>query len=176
MSKYNNRLIIETRQKYLRYNTFVKFTQFMKYVTIGEEDDCWEWKGGADRYGQFKWSEKHVHDAHVASYIFFKGSIPKRKGKKKLWVCHSCDNTLCVNPNHLWLGTAKEDMQDKVKKHRMKDQTGEDNPSAKLTLEKVESIRDMYKTGKYTQAKLGRIFKVGQGNIYYIVHGKTWVN
>lgn len=76
-------------------------------------DGCWYWIGpvGIRGYGRFSFDGKN-RIAHRVSYILHKGD------PGKLLVCHSCDNTLCVNPGHLFLGTNKDNMVDMVKKGR----------------------------------------------------------
>ena len=101
---------------------------------------CWEWTGSKlpKGYGLLgmkdpdgKWRPK---GAHRISYILYKGPIPEG-----MEVCHECDNPSCVNPNHLWLGTGKQNAEDMVEKGRST--KGERNPSSKLTVEQVEAIK-----------------------------------
>jgi hypothetical protein len=158
------------RLDFPRYGKYLVFKRFLKLVHFGEEDECWEWQGSIrdDGYGYFCWTEKHIQYAHIASYELFVG---RRKG---LDVCHSCDNTKCVNPYHLWLGTHTQNMQDMLRKGRRKTLYGIDNPSSKLTKEVVEKIRYLYNEKHYTQKRLGKKFSVTQANIWNIVHNKTW--
>jgi hypothetical protein len=77
------------------------------------ENGCWLWKGTrAGDYGKVRWKQKTI-SAHRSSYLAFKGEIPPG-----LNVCHTCDNPICVNPEHLWLGTQKENVLDSKKKKR----------------------------------------------------------
>src|SRR5262245_25348089 len=75
---------------------------------------CWRWKGPvtAEVYGSAP-SWRGERYAHRLAYLAFVGKIPNG-----LDVCHKCDTPLCVNPNHLFLGTAKDNVQDSLKKGR----------------------------------------------------------
>ena len=76
--------------------------------------ECWEWKGGKDRWG---YGRKHMRGRQVAlhrlAYSWANGAIPDG-----LSVLHSCDNPACVNPRHLFLGDAKANAEDMVNKGR----------------------------------------------------------
>lgn len=89
--------------------------RFMKYVFRDPKlINCWLWTGGKNKqgYGKFSMNSKFIV-ASRASYILFKGPI----GEGKL-ICHTCDNPPCVNPEHLWEGSASENQLDSVKKGR----------------------------------------------------------
>jgi len=106
---------------------------FLKKFIQGSPNECWEWSAGKFKqgYGAFGIDKKMVN-THRVAYELFVGPIPEG-----LCVLHTCDNPSCVNPNHLFLGTQKDNIQDMVKKGRCykgenhhwfgKDHSGEKN-------------------------------------------------
>lgn len=86
-------------------------TRFEKLVI--KQDGCWSWKKpGKSKYKLFYFRKKKT-GAHRASWIIYKGEIPDG-----LIVCHKCDNPTCTNPDHLFLGTYQDNMDDMHKKGR----------------------------------------------------------
>ena len=79
------------------------------------DNGCWEWIGGKNNigYGMFRDGDK-MRTAHRVSYELFNNT----KIPKYMCVCHTCDNPLCINPNHLWLGTRQDNYKDMVNKGR----------------------------------------------------------
>ena len=87
-------------------------------VIKDSKTDCWEWQGGINNsgpgYGMIRDNDiKGMRTTHRVSYEIANGSIPKGK-----CVLHKCDNTLCVNPDHLWCGTRLENTRDMIQKKR----------------------------------------------------------
>jgi hypothetical protein len=84
---------------------------------VNKTNKCWLWTAGLrgkTGYGAFKLNRK-VIDAHRLSYEIHIGKIPE-----KMYVCHTCDNRKCVNPNHLFLGSPKDNWQDGFDKGKIK--------------------------------------------------------
>lgn len=148
--------------------------RFWKHVDVRGEDECWEWKACKDNRGYGKLSSTHKKSplrAHRVSWEIHNGKIPNG-----LNICHKCDNPSCVNPNHLFLGTQRENMTDAYKKKKIDNYThgaGENNNSAKLTNAEVKKIREEYVNGA-TIAQLKK--KYNHTNIVRIVRNKAYVD
>jgi len=134
----------------------------MSYVKAA--NGCWEWKAKHQRYGRLRVNGK-ITQAHRFSYLTFKGEIPKN-----INVCHKCDNTYCVNPDHLFLGTQKENHDDMVAKGRRASFVGEKNGNSKLTKQDVENIV----ISKDSLRKLAKQYGVTHCAIYQIKKRRSW--
>ena len=132
-----------------------------------KKEGCWDWKGAAASggYVDIRYNKKKLL-AHRASWIIYKGNIPN-----KLCVCHTCDNRRCTNPDHLFLGTLKENNEDRDKK--LRGIQGSRHHKSKLTETNVIEIREMLKLG-IPSKKIANDFGVSDGAIWFIKHGKTW--
>lgn len=135
---------------------------------IKQSNNCWEWQGSLrSGYGQIYNNTKQPLYAHRVSYELHKGPIPTN-----MFVCHSCDNKKCVNPDHLWLGTPKDnstDMTSKGNSHK-----GSKNHKAKLTEQEVLEIRELI--GTLPPKEIAKIYNVSQMLIYYIKNRKNWTH
>ncbi len=137
-----------------------------------EENGCHIWTGGrfSNGYGQLGvglavGEKRGTAYAHRLSYEHSNGPIPPG-----VFVCHRCDERACVNPEHLFLGTQKDNLQDAVAKGRM--QHGVQHYAAKLTDDSVRQIRALH--GVSTQAELSEMFGVSQASISQVLNRRTW--
>ena len=97
---------------------------------VDKSGGCWQWQGATTGagYGKLKYEGRFV-DAHRVSILLTGSDIPSG-----MYVCHVCDNKLCVNPGHLFIATPTQNMQDASRKGRLKgvhDHRGEKNPNYK---------------------------------------------
>lgn len=161
------------------------------------DSPCWEWTGGKNgRYGRFTFNYQSV-PVHRLS-MTLAGRDPTG-----LLVCHRCDNPICVNPDHLFLGTHTDNMADKVAKGRQAkgDNTawrlypercprgprppgsksyggkpGEANNGARLTEAQVIFLRADHARGDISTASLAKKYGIDKSTVLRIVRRQTWLH
>lgn len=163
----------------------VDIERFWRNIHIGEKHECWPWKNSqfTGGYGQFKIDRKNLKSHRVAYYLHY-GIDPQSN-----LICHRCDNPVCCNPYHLFMGTEKDNMQDCLSKGRIVSGRGESHgskthperwargervSSSKLTLDQVKEIRSLYAAGNITQDELSEQFGITRRGIGRIIKGDTW--
>ena len=140
--------------------------RFWSKVEKRAPEECWPWIGKSRHpkgYGSF---DKLGSFASRVAYILTYGKIDDRK----LFVCHKCDNPVCCNPFHLFLGTPAENTADAIAKHR---RVGERAGKAVLTDTKVRELRERLAQGELPR-ELAFEFGVERTAIKAIKAGKAW--
>lgn len=134
-------------------------------------DGCWEWGGPlrADGYAQVAMgvASGTTTYAHRLSYELHYGSFDP-----KMNVCHTCDNRACVRPDHLFLGTGQDNVDDMVSKGRHAH--GERHSRAKLTEADVREARRLHATGKHPKRQLAIKYGVSDVAMGHAIRGITW--
>lgn len=148
--------------------------RFWSKVNIAAPDKCWEWQGAKKKGNyqacHFKVASYVTVSATRCAYTLATGEDPG-----VLWVLHHCDNPLCCNPSHLYLGTVKDNAADAKARNRYNPPclAGPDNPRAKMTAEQVEHVRALFAQGKSNVA-IGQLLGVHHSTISKIRTGATW--
>lgn len=140
---------------------------------VQKTDTCWLWTGhiGNKGYGYYAVSlgggkYKH-HLTHRYSYILANGSIPN-----KLFVLHTCDTRACVRPDHLFLGTHQDNMDDM--KQKMRQAHGPNTRTAVLTETQAIAMLHEYADGEHNQRLLADKYGVNFRTVWNLLHGWTW--
>jgi predicted DNA-binding protein (UPF0251 family) len=171
--------------------------RFMSFVAPEPNCGCWLWMGSAQLVRRSYYRARFAYGGRAGgmktaprvSYLLFRGPIPSG-----LHVLHKCDVGLCVNPDHLYLGTHQDNMRDMKARGRYfaaiqpqacqralekawanppRPPRGEENPRAKLTASTVEEIRGLRGTG-LRQADIAERYGVDQTQISRIFRGASW--
>ena len=144
-------------------------------IKVNEYTGCWEWQGtlrngyGRMIVGSRTDGTRRSESAHRVSYMLNYGGIPDGMD-----VCHKCDNPCCINPEHLFVGTRKDNIADREAKGRNIVPIGEEHVNAKLSKKKVKEARQkrfLYHT-KYID--LAKEYGVCKRTIMDAVKGRTW--
>lgn len=144
----------------------------VKVIETGLTKGCWEWQGAITNagYGKFAISGKRTNPigmtAHRFSFTAFKNDLPIGS-----FVCHSCDNRLCVNPYHLFSGSRKDNTEDMLEKGRQA--RGSRNSQSKLNETQVEQILRRLDNGEKAHL-IAPDYGVHVATIQRIRQGKIW--
>lgn len=150
-------------------NMVIRF--WNKVNNPGNGQDCWKWTACVDKDGYGKYTNKkitNIRQAHRLSWEFYNGPIPQ-----KLLVCHKCDNPSCVNPDHLYLGTNKDNMLDMKSKGRAAKGS---NQGTSIFTEKIieEIIKDAYNYKYMSLSEISRKYSSSVTIILNIFNGYFW--
>lgn len=132
--------------------------RFWSRVNVKDPNECWEWAALKDRkgYGLLRANNKNIKAHRISAYL---ANMPI----ENKFVCHACDNASCVNPNHLFVGTLQDNVNDYVVK---------DKAARKLTRQDVLDIRLQYTS--LTKNILAEKYNVSGTHIRMIANRQTW--
>jgi hypothetical protein len=139
---------------------------------VDASGECWRWTGPKswNGYGRLFWQGK-MRRAHRLMWELVNGEIPAG-----MLVCHRCDNPECTKPEHLFLGTHKDNAQDRNSKGRERKIDGERHHARRLSADDVRAIRSSYAAGAVTQDDLAAQYGVIQQQISLIVSRRRWAS
>lgn len=156
--------------------------RFWARVAMAQPNECWNWTGSKNSggYGTVRYHNVCAQ-AHRVAYFLTHGGIglltgfriEGRAARYKRFVLHKCDNRLCCNPNHLFLGSMRTNMLDAYAKGR-KMQPRSRHANAKLTPDQVREMRHLYDTKQMQQIPLAKKFKVSQRVVSLVVRRETY--
>ncbi len=141
-----------------------RFRDFDSYWTPESNSGCWLWTGAVDQFGYGSLTDK-TKIAHRRSWELYRGEIPKG-----MCVLHHCDVPSCVNPDHLFLGTRRDNNSDRDGKGRHVRLLGENHGMSKLNAEIVRRIR---KDSRYC-VDIAETYGVNPSTIQRVKRGETW--
>lgn len=161
--------------KYFRGRAYKRLSVEERFLRgyLVSSSGCWIWKTKIKKTSypliliRSDDGKVSVRGAHIISWELHNGKI-----QDDLCVLHKCDVRVCVNPEHLFLGTRTDNMIDKEIKGRTS--WGEQLPQSKLTIRDVRDIRALYLGGTITQAEIAKRYRVDRSAISRVITGDRW--
>lgn len=142
------------------------------------EDECWNWIGykNAGGYGRVQINEWQYYAHRVIFNLVNPGVIDLKAPKQtdeKGFLLHTCDNPSCCNPKHLWVGTHRDNMEDKVKKNRQKKFPSDTGPRCRLTMQQAREVRQLRKEG-ISARELAKRYGLSLPSIKTLLRGDSY--
>ena len=155
------------------------FSDVWDLIAQKSEDECWEWQGckNSTGYGSMMVRQKTYSAHRIVFALSNPGliSIEAPSDKKlKQFILHKCDNRLCCNPKHMFLGNYDDNNKDAKAKGRSNAPKGANHKKAKLTQEQADMIRKIY-VPDLTFVEIGKMFNIHANNVSRIVRNKTYL-
>lgn len=160
----------------VQYHGLTNQERFEKRIEKDAVTGCWNWTASLNNsgYGQFNLTGARPIPAHRASWLIYKGEIPADPcgAYKTGYVCHTCDNPRCVNPDHLFIGNQQVNMDDKMGKgrHNYGTSEGTAHGMAKLNDDLVREIRSSPESLRELSVRLG----IGKSTLHMVRKRITW--
>ena len=153
------------------------WTRILSHRQI-DTNGCWNWSGFRDKQGYGRISHVTIDGTKTGSVLVHRLVAHLKHGldisQRKEYACHRCDNPACFNPDHLFIGTPKDNSADCKQKGREKHQRGEENGGGgKLTASDVENIRRRRLAGE-TLTAIASAYGVHHSMVSRIVKGRAW--
>lgn len=143
---------------------------------VEKTDTCWLWKASKNKAGYAHFGIRKNEKSFMAvgsrvSFEHFNGPIPEG-----LCVLHACDVRHCVNPEHLFLGTKRDNSDDMIRKGRAVHigLKGPTNPNSKLSWKQARQIRHLYSTGDFSQRFLAQLFHLSLATVQDVLDNKSY--
>jgi hypothetical protein len=142
------------------------------------EDECWNWLAykNDDGYGRVQIND-YSYYAHRVIYCLAKPGEIEWAAPKSTdefgFLLHTCDNPSCCNPKHLWVGTHKENMEDKARKGRSPDFSGGKSPKCKITMVQAREARELRKAG-VSARELAKKFEISLSSMKTLLRGNSY--
>ena len=182
MSDGNSTTNCDAKAKQAESKTLNRFWQ-----KVQKTDSCWIWTAGHDNKGYGKFSVGASHGAngarrnsmvaaHRFSFELVNGPIPEHDSFHGYCVLHRCDAPACVNPEHLFLGTNKDNVRDMDTKGRrvVVAKRGSEHANSILNEVQVREIVRRHRIDKVTQLQLSKEYGVSHAAVNHIFTGRLW--
>lgn len=167
----NSKKCVFCGESYVRRSSYCSIKCTLQGKIKINQTGCWIWQAARDKdgYGVIKQEKGNKQlKTHRVSFEIFKGNIPNG-----LFVLHICDEPSCCNPDHLWIGDAKENSEDCINKNRRKNDKGSKNPMSKLNEKFVGELKKKFLNGERT-TDLSRKHKIPYKTLEKIRQNITW--